>query len=381
MFVGCVGSFGCLIAGAQQPPDPLPFPSPATPRLAADLKVSVVGQSLRELVVSLQKSTRLPIVLDRRVDPSVAAIPPPIAANAPGRNGANELQQETSPSPMTLGPTLADVLDAIADRRGLQWASAGDLVLIAPAGKAIPAATEMLAARIRLRTAAAGFPPKPISWPQLTTPTEALQVVADTWQLDKTNVQLPHDLWPAIDLGTVDVTSALGVISSQFDLHFELDPETRQLTSRALEDNFVAERDYPLVDLIPAQRKLVTDRPNVRLIKQRTGWQLTGDAAAHWQLELAIFKRGRKPNPGGAAARSVTKYTFKFNGTLSDALSNLCQAGNLQLDMATLDAGTLSRRIELEAKDQSIEELLAEVARLGEITVEVQAAQVTAKPK
>jgi hypothetical protein len=343
------------------------FPSPATPRLAADFSVVVTGQSLRDLVNSMQQATRLPILMDRRVDPSAAAIP---ATDPPSVDPL----VESPVVPKTLGPNLAGAIDGLTDLRGLEWASCGDFVWIGPRGHATAAATEILVANQKVQRAAA-FDRRPIKWPILTTPNEALRMVADTWRLDASDIDLPHDLWPATDLGETQVTTALGAISSHFDLHFELDPATRKLSVRPIDPAVRFVHRYPALPLTPVQRREITrdDRiqggPAAVLKQQRDNWLLTGDAAAHLRTELAIFKRGsQNANP----ATSEVRYTFKFQGFLGDAIQNLCQAGNLRTDLSGLPRERLMQRIELEAKDQTIEDLLRQVGRLGSLEVQIE---------
>lgn len=358
----------------------LPFPSPATPKLAANFQVTVSGQSLRELIQSLQTATHLPILLDRRIDPSSLAI----ADTSSADTSSLPLDPQAEPvmRPKILGPTLHQALDGLVAAREtprgkrapaanpkpmqrMEWASAGELVLIGPTGQTAAAATEILLARTRLQSHLGRYPAKAFSWPELTTPAEALALVADTWNLDVSNVELPHDLWPAADLGKIHVTTALGAIASQFGQHFELEQGSAVVQARPLRDKPVIRLQYPLLELPNAQRESIS-RTGAKLLKREDSWELAGDAAAHFQIELAIFKRGQT---GRASARAVTKYTFKFIGTVDDALTNLCQAGNLQLQTNQLTDQQKRLRIELEVKDQSIEDILREVAKQANLSI------------
>lgn len=378
----CASLLLCLTStcGAQQSTNQPPFPSPATPRLAANFQVTVSGQSLRELVHSLQTSTKLPVLLDRRLDPSALAIPQR-AVGAIDPQAAPELQ------PTTLGPNLHQSLDLLLKLRnepppnaGIgrpieEWASAGEIVIVGPAGESIRAATEILEARVNLQPHLGQYPPRGIRWPELTTPQEALKIVADTWDLDTSAVELPHDLWPETNLGTVHVTTALGAIASQFGLHFELDARSAKIRSRPLKPAPVVRLTYPSMELTDGLRAYLS-RIGGRLVKRPNHWELTGDATAHFQMELAIFKQG---SSGKNSSRAITRFTFKFIGTVDGALTNLCQAGNLTLDATALSDSQKRQRIELEVKDQSIEQILQTVANKAGLQLEIAGDQVTVK--
>lgn len=371
-----------VASSAQQPPGTLPFPSPATPKLATNFQVTVSGQSLRELIQSIQNATKLPIILDRRVDPTAPAIfESPVFAADP--------QAEAGMRSHNLGPTLHQALDKLVEARNesasentgpsssqrqpIGWASASELILIGPSATVNAAAAEMLVARQRLQPHISRYPAQRIGWPFLTTPQEALQIVAAEWNLDVSAIKLPHDLWPVVELGEVNVTTALGVIASQFDLCLELNPTTRTVTQRPLNNAATFRNTYVNLPLTDRQREAITDT-GARLQKRNNVWDLTGQADAHFQLELAIFRRGANVrNP----ARSTTVYSLKFEGTVGDAFRNLCQAGNLELDISSLNVQQQQAMIVLEVKDKSINDILAAVAEKANLQLGIQGNKVT----
>src|SRR5690606_12604879 len=90
------------------------------------------------------------------------------------------------------GPTARAVLERLADESGLEMGVADEVVVLGPVPAAERAATEMMAAWDRLVASTPPSPPTapsrfitshPIRWPTLTTPAEALRIVADSWDL------------------------------------------------------------------------------------------------------------------------------------------------------------------------------------------------------
>ena len=249
------------------------FPGPTMNQLVADFQCFVAAQPLRKTLQTITESTkepRLPIILDRRIDPTSPLQNP---ASSTDVNTAS-FDETESAAPIQLGPTLYDALETVAKQRNGVWVSIDEAILIGPDSRTISAATEILASRKLVEQSRFSFPPKQVVWPALSTPMEALQIVADTWQLDVSQIDLPHDLWPAVSLPQFHVSSALGIIGSQFDVHLALDPRTRRVTSTPLNPNATLTRQYPAATLNPQ------DRP-AKLKKISIGWELTGDACSH----------------------------------------------------------------------------------------------------
>src|SRR5690606_18147251 len=79
-----------------------PFPQPIPPMLDAPFQMRSEGQDLRAVVSNLHRNTGLRVHLDRRIDPA--------RGEALG----------------SLGPTLADCLDAMAEAAGGEWVVADE---------------------------------------------------------------------------------------------------------------------------------------------------------------------------------------------------------------------------------------------------------------
>lgn len=323
------------------------FPRPISAPLATPFQIIAEGNTLSDAVAELRQRTALRVWIDRRVDPSLPLLPAPY------------------------GPTARDVLERLATENSFEMAVADEVVLLGPGSTADRAATEMMAARDRLdawqRSAASssGSPltaPRPIAWPMLTTPEKALAIVADSWDLDVSAVSLPHDLWPAVDLGEVDVTTALGVIGVGFDLALDIEPAQKRVTPRPLSAAPQVLRQYPAGRVPQVVRNQIASPEVGGQLRQRDErWSLRGSARAHTMLEMALDQRGAsaKPDPRVTAAPGEPRYSLRLvNKPAGDFLRAVCESAGWQLEIAPAAADRLTERIDLEVDQATLDELV-----------------------
>lgn len=328
------------------------FPRPVSTPLARSFQILAEGNPLSDAVEEIRQRTGLRVWIDRRVDPSL-----PLLSG-------------------TYGATTREVIERLAAENALQVGTADEIVLLGPGASVNHAASEMMAARDRLRqwqqrvAAPNQSPlttPRPIAWPMLSTPAEALAVVADSWDLDISAVSLPHDLWPAVDLGEVDVTTALGVIGVGFDLALDLEPSTRRVTPRPLRSAPLVVRQYPAGALSPDLRNQITSsQVGGQLRKQDERWSLRGPARAHALLEAAVSVaagsvREGSEKSGAPAAMSASGQRFSLrlvNKPAGDFLRAICQSAGWQLEVDPAAAERLDERIDLQVDEATLDELV-----------------------
>lgn len=336
-------------AAATPPAD---FPRPVSAPLATPFQILAEGNPLSDAVEEIRQRTGLRVWIDRRVDPSL-----PLSSD-------------------TYGATTREVIERLAAENALALGVADEVVLIGPPASANRAASEIMASRDRLRAwqqqAAAANPPplttpRSIAWPKLSTPTNALSTVADSWDLDISAVSLPHDLWPAVDLGEVSVTTALGVIGAGFDLALDLEPATRRVTPRPLRSTPSVDRQYPPASLSAELRNQITSpRVGGQLRKQDERWSLRGPASAHAMIEAEIFEAARsvrgdagKRSPAGAASAGEQRFSLRLvNKPAGDFLRAVCQSAGWQLEVDAEAADRLTERIDLQVADATLDELV-----------------------
>ena len=111
---------------------------------------------------------------------------------------------------------------------------------------------------------------------------------------------------------------------------------------------------------------------------------LRGDANAHLRMELALFaqqakqRRGaQQPAAGQPMNEPAKRYSLRFAGSARQALTSLCAAEGFQLQVAATAETALEQRIELEAKDETIEQLIQRVAAEVGVSLKTTGKQVT----
>jgi hypothetical protein len=329
------------------------FPTPVTAPLLTDFSLVAENLSLQKAIHHLTQQTGLMIVVDRRVDPDQRL------------------------SSVTLGPKVHLALNQLTANRELSWLPADDVVLLGPSSTIDRAATQMMVAWHVLDSKLEANHPLlrrlAITWPQLTTPQEALAQIARQWELDVTGVALPHDLWPERKLEEVRVTTALGAVLMGFDLGFEIDPRSRKVLTFPLPVELSATKNYPPLKLSADARRNVMgvskERHKVQLRELPTGWELIGTAADHWRLEQAIFAEGKKRQVSGAQEES--RFTLRLERKPALAVFEaLAAQGQYTLQIDDRESAKLTQPITLVVEEKKLMEIIDEVARQANVRVD-----------
>lgn len=329
------------------------FPAPVTTPLLADFSLVAENLTLQRAVEHLTQQTGLTVVLDRRIDPGL------------------EL------ATVTLGPKVHLALNQLTANRDFTWLPADDVVLMGPSLTLDRFATHILGAWHSLDSKLEAnhflLHHDTIAWPELTTPQEALSLVAKQWDLDVTGITLPHDLWPARNLENVRVTTALGVVLMGFDLGFEIDPQSRRVTTCPLAIELAATKSYPPLKLSADARRnvlgIAKGGRKAQLRELATGLELVGTAADHWRLEQAIFMEGKKRQAAGAQKES--RFTLRLERKPALAVFEaLAVQGQYKLQIDDRDSVKLTQPITLVVEERKLLEIINEVARQADVRIE-----------
>ncbi len=161
-------------------------------KLNSPMTSIVDGRSFRDGVTRITDSIGVNVWIDRHIDPSRVI------------------------DSGQLGPTAFMALRSLASNHGCVVMPIRSVVLIGNDGWVDRTAKRLLACSTGKRI--------DVSWSQLTTPSEAIEMVA---KLDANAIQakpnplphdpLPHDLWPEIHWKQIESTVAVGLIVSQFN--------------------------------------------------------------------------------------------------------------------------------------------------------------------
>jgi hypothetical protein len=276
-------------------------------RLAARVSVAWEGQQLVAALQRLADSQRLPLWIDRRVDP-----------NAP-----IELTVNDRP--------LRDVLNSVAAPHGWAATPYHGVLYFGPK----QTADELLTLSALARQSIAKAPPdmrsrwlKPQAWAiaRLSEPRELLkQLARSAGATVVDDREVPHDLWPERNLPPMSALDRAVLLLSGFDLTCQISADSRKLR------------------VVPIKRPL----------------KLIGPAPP-------TASRTRQPRPRSAATRTVQRFTLKIEnqpaGRVLDQLARQVQL-EVEWDAALQQTPALGREanVSCDVHEADLDELLTAV--------------------
>ncbi|WP_145345944.1 hypothetical protein [Rosistilla ulvae] len=307
--------------------------------VGTQLPLRVVAQRVRE-------THGVNIWLDRRVDPT------------------------TIVSLSAAAGSLEATLQAIGTKSDLEIGFCDPIVIVAPRGKAIDAATRILALRARLRSASGAASTRlledhDLAWDRLTTPAEIAQQIGQLWQTSVAAESLPHDLWDRKHLNSIDVVDALVLLAAGFDLSPSYDPQQSLFRFHPIEESVAAALDYPAAKVSATMvRELRKIDPNVKLARKGGLVRVTGNAAVHHRIRHRDGAGAAKPNGGLAGIDPrMRRFTLRIPGMKPAAsiLQAVCNASGLALETSDASPDALQTPVGLEVEDQLVTEIIESI--------------------
>ncbi len=288
------------------------------------------GKPLREALQSIAGQVQLNLWFDRKVDP-------------------------TSPIDLgPVGPTVYQAIRKIAEANGCVVMAVSEVVLVGRPQWVDTTAASLIAISTR-RSAAAKID---VQWDPLTTPREAYQVIADGGAA--TGPALPHDLWPAVHWQKIDRRVANALVLAQFDLR----PGTSPARPIAATLPASVTRRYPAAakNQLDGAMRNVDRTSRVRL---SNGWTVaSGSLSAHRAAVAELLKADAR-----VAANANQVFSLKpTEARVGDLLTKfaLTAGRHCKIDPAAIEA--CEKVITLEATDQTLRQLVDQVATRGGVT-------------
>jgi len=323
-------------------------------RLAEPVDVAWSGAALREALVTRGRLSGVAVMIDRRVDPSIAL----------------ELTAARQP--------LSFVLERVAAANDLGVSYFGPLVYLGP-----PAATRDLRTVAELRRLEAQSLPldlrtalarkAPWSWSDLA---ESRALFAQLTGEGKLNIadttKLPHDLWPAATLPPLSLGERLTLLTASFGLTYRIDGATRTLTVVPIEESPRIARSYtPGGDVAALAKQWKKIAPEADIRRNGAALQVTARLEDHERFRGGGGAPvGNSPTPNTAAA-AEQRYTLRIKNRPFSTLVNLLRDTHklpIDVDDAAIAAAGISLETftSVEVKDATLEELLRQAgAPLG----------------
>jgi hypothetical protein len=315
------------------------------PALAAALESEVgatwSGIPLRTALEGLSHQTNVAMFLDRRVDPDQ-----PI-----------EFQFARQP--------LRQLLGQLADALHLGVCRIEDVVYIGPRATTDKLPTLDALLKQQVSTSSAPIARKlaqrgPLRWAQLTTPQELIDAWSRETQVTlRGAAEIPHDLWPEVDLPQLTAASRLAIILAGFGRTATWDASAQCLVIETFPQRATLERTY---------RRHVTDEELATLQSQLVDARLErrdGQLVLSGRLEDHVYLEQWLNSNGGALKRpqprpGKTVYTLSIENTaVGSVLKTLEQRAGLMVHVREdVTADQLQTRVTFSVRDASLEELL-----------------------
>ena len=285
---------------------------PFLDRLSAPVTSIMDGRSFRDAVNRLAQSGQINVWIDRRVDPSVRI----------------QVGQ--------LGPNRFTAINQVAEANGCVAMPVENVLLIGPAQWVEGLAESIWSSSKSKRRAN-------VSWPRLSTPTEALASVNGKAE------PLPHDLWPAVKLIGIRRAVAEELIRGQF-------APARGQTSReqtAKDTVKLTEHLYRGLPLELVRSELRAADPKSRIKKVGDSLSIAATARGH-RIITQTWLTSATPR------RTKVDATFSLRTKVQagTVITQLAQAAQWKCTIKDSAIEACQSEIRLEAKDKTLKELI-----------------------
>ncbi|MCA9270717.1 MAG: hypothetical protein KDA41_19685 [Planctomycetales bacterium] len=304
--------------------------------------VTFSGKPLRGALERVSQTQQVAIYIDRGVD-------------------ADQIV-EFSSSGLPLSLTIA----RLVDRCGARACQIGPVTYIAPPETAALLATvvEMRREEMRQLPAAAKarlLKSTPLKWQRMTTPRDVLDALEAEYGVriaGKENV--PHDLWPAVDLPPLDFAEKLSLALAGFRVTFAFSPDGAAVRLVAMPSTAKLQRRYGAGDAAGRiAEQLSRQFPDATI--QARGAELNVDAA--WEVHDAIERllAGERTRPAVAApAEGDRHYTLTVaNQSVGQVLRALGAKLGKKVVFDVKNERRLKAEASFEVKQVSLEDLLS----------------------
>ena len=312
---------------------------------------------LRNALGSLSRSQRAAIFLDRRVDPDQ-----PI-----------DFSVQNEP--------LRQVIQRLAEQLRIGACRVGPVIYFGPADTATVLGTAAELRRDEIRRWPASFSTRllaaqPVAWPELAQPRELIGRLVQQSRIEIDGLeQVPHDLWPAVDLPPLDFAEHLSLLLAGFGLTFEAVEKTPRVRLVPLPTSVAMERSYRMSGRQAEQiaELLRKQFPAAEVRKHPEGLLVRGPVEVQHAVDRWMRGGSTAPTKRPPPTAGQVRYTLEVKnqpvGAVAKALAErlgLQIAYDPQIQDKLQDP--VSFRVEEVTRDQLLDALLRPAGLTFEIT-------------
>ncbi|TWU43068.1 hypothetical protein Q31b_21050 [Novipirellula aureliae] len=210
-----------------------------------------------------------------------------------------------------------------------------------------------------------------VSWSNATTPSEIVESILDEAKLRAEAIDLPHDLWAANEWASVDPAVALTLVLAQFDLRLVAATFPKRMK---VESATARERYAVKYEVTPERTKfLAAVRQRDRASQVQTQGQtmvVSASAAAHRAGTNQFFIEQSKMASSPTDLDTENLALNLLNTPANQVFEKLAGAAERTCVIQDSAEEACKTLVSFEAKKSSFRKLVAEVARLAEVTAE-----------
>ena len=357
--------------------EPIPWLTGTKFEWALDQPVVATWQNaeFRRAVESLSEQRRVPLIVDRRLDPN--------------RIFTQEIQNIP----------LRETFGKLSAGSNGGYSSTGQTVYLGPAASAGKLRTLIALRQADVQQLTSKLPAsrrkplterRPLQWEDLDAPRDILQRIAEGRSLRIKNAdQIPHDLWRSCDLPPISLEEALTLVLIQYDLTFRLDSAATTIELLPIPNSVAIEKQWSLPRARSADITRAIHEELPQLETTLTAEQLVAQGT---QEQLDELERLIRAMTTGSSAKKANKparlnqrrLTFQAkDAPLSAILEKLSGTGiTFHYDRQQLKADgiDIDQLIAIDVKEVAPEELFEQLFTPAGIAFKVEGLQVSLTP-
>jgi hypothetical protein len=310
---------------------------------------------LRGALERLVETQHVAIMLDRRIDPDQRV-------DFTARDVA-----------------LESIVQAIAQRHQAAVCQVGAVLYVGPAAttRVLPTLvarerekTQSLSAMARSRLSQASA----WSWPRMSTPRELVEQLEQEYRVKingKENV--PHDLWPAVQLPPLGFIEKLSLVLAGFHVTFELSTTGDSVRLAAMPSDAAVERRYtPRGDVAKLAEELTRQFPDAKISAVGRNLVVDGRAEVHDAVERLLAGQRVASGTRPTGSRQVFTLTLE-NKPVGGVMRALGKQLGRSVNLDDVKAQSrLTKEISVSVKEATLDELLRAVLEPAGLKFEIQ---------
>jgi hypothetical protein len=310
---------------------------------------------LRAALTNLARSQAVAIFLDRRVDP------------------------EQTIDLVRADLTLRELLQQLAEQQSLGVGQVGPVIYLGPPQTAAVLGTvaaqkedqlQRLPTALRSRLQRA----QPQHWPELSTPRELIATLSGGVGLQVEGLeQVPHDLWPEVDLPALTFAQALSLVLAGFELTFDYVPETAAIRLAPLPTTASITRRIPLRGSPAAVGAEIRRRfPDARFTIEAGEIVVDATIEVADRIQRLLAGAASRPRPPAAKAKAEKRYTLRVQDKpLGAVAAAIAKETGVELRFDPRVEDLRDKLVWLEVQDVSLDQLLKTLLEPGGLTYQL----------